>query len=55
MFCDEPTSGLDTFMAGNVIQSLKAESSVGRTVLCTIHQPSSELFALFDKYVTDFG
>lgn len=49
MFCDEPTSGLDSFMALNVIQVLKTMAQNGKTVLCTIHQPSSELYALFDK------
>ncbi|XP_061185805.1 protein white-like [Saccostrea echinata] len=49
MFCDEPTSGLDSFMASSVIQSLKMLVHKGHTVLCTIHQPSSEVFALFDE------
>nr|XP_022306323.1 protein white-like [Crassostrea virginica] len=49
MFCDEPTSGLDSFMALSVIQSLKMLVHKGHTVLCTIHQPSSEVFALFDE------
>lgn len=48
MFCDEPTSGLDSFMASSVIQCLKMLVHKGHTVLCTIHQPSSEVFALFD-------
>ncbi|XP_078321150.1 protein white-like [Crassostrea virginica] len=49
MFCDEPTSGLDSFMASSVVQSLKMLVHKGHTVLCTIHQPSSEVFALFDE------
>lgn len=49
MFCDEPTSGLDSFMALNVVQVLKTMAQTGKTVICTIHQPSSELYALFDK------
>ncbi|KAM3961766.1 LOW QUALITY PROTEIN: eye pigment precursor family transporter white [Aphomia sociella] len=49
MFCDEPTSGLDSFMAQNVIQVLKGLAQKGKTVVCTIHQPSSELYAMFDK------
>ncbi|XP_041367140.1 protein white-like [Gigantopelta aegis] len=48
MFCDEPTSGLDSFMAQNIVQTLKETTQKGRTILCTIHQPSSEVFALFD-------
>ncbi|CAH1101630.1 unnamed protein product [Psylliodes chrysocephalus] len=49
MFCDEPTSGLDSFMALNVLQALKNMTQTGKTVICTIHQPSSELYAMFDK------
>ncbi|KAK6166710.1 hypothetical protein SNE40_023343 [Patella caerulea] len=49
VFCDEPTSGLDTFMAQNVVQTLKLMASKGRTILCTIHQPSSEVYAMFDQ------
>ncbi|KAF7270964.1 hypothetical protein GWI33_016096 [Rhynchophorus ferrugineus] len=49
MFCDEPTSGLDSFMALNVVQILKQMAHTGKTVICTIHQPSSELYAMFDK------
>ncbi|XP_046389694.1 protein white [Ischnura elegans] len=49
MFCDEPTSGLDSFMAYNVVSVLKGMARKGKTVICTIHQPSSEVFALFDK------
>lgn len=49
MFCDEPTSGLDSFMAQNVVSVLKSMAKKGKTVICTIHQPSSEMFELFDK------
>nr|CAD7410475.1 unnamed protein product [Timema cristinae] len=49
MFCDEPTSGLDSFMAQNVVSVLKAMAKKGKTVVSTIHQPSSEVFSLFDK------
>ncbi|KAK9886098.1 hypothetical protein WA026_014887 [Henosepilachna vigintioctopunctata] len=49
LFCDEPTSGLDSFMSLNVVQMLKAMAQTGRTVICTLHQPSSELFQMFDK------
>lgn len=49
LFCDEPTSGLDSFMAHSVLQVLKRLAMKGKTIILTIHQPSSELFALFDK------
>ena len=49
MFCDEPTSGLDSFMAASVVEMLRTLASQGRTVICTIHQPSSQITELFDK------
>ncbi|XP_074659151.1 protein white-like isoform X2 [Tubulanus polymorphus] len=49
MYCDEPTSGLDSFMAQNVIQTLKNLTAKGKTIMCTIHQPSSEVFEMFDR------
>ena len=49
MFCDEPTSGLDSFMAQNVMLVLKTMALKGKTVVTTIHQPSSEIFAMVDK------
>ncbi|XP_055346252.1 protein white-like [Paramacrobiotus metropolitanus] len=49
MFCDEPTSGLDAFMAQNVVSVLRDMAAKGKTVCCTIHQPSSEVFAMFDR------
>ncbi|EPS62736.1 hypothetical protein M569_12052, partial [Genlisea aurea] len=48
MFLDEPTSGLDSAAAFFVIQSIKNIARDGRTVISSIHQPSSEVFALFD-------
>ncbi|CAG2167150.1 unnamed protein product [Oppiella nova] len=46
---DEPTTGLDAFMAKSIVQVLKTMASEGRTVICTIHQPSSPVFQLFDS------
>ncbi|KAG7386670.1 hypothetical protein PHYBOEH_008609 [Phytophthora boehmeriae] len=49
LFVDEPTSGLDSFMAETVTMQLQQIARGGRTVIATIHQPSSEVFALFDQ------
>lgn len=48
LLLDEPTSGLDSASAFFVIQALKSVASGGRTVISSIHQPSSEVYALFD-------
>ena len=43
LFLDEPTSGLDSYAAFSVVQNLLELSGAGCTILCTIHQPSSEV------------
>ncbi|CAJ0569123.1 unnamed protein product, partial [Mesorhabditis spiculigera] len=48
MFCDEPTTGLDSFMAESVVSVLSNLAHSGRTIICTIHQPASQLPAMFD-------
>ncbi|KAJ6304047.1 hypothetical protein OIU77_017846 [Salix suchowensis] len=48
MFLDEPTTGLDSASALFVIQALKNIALDGRIVVCSIHQPSSYIFDLFD-------
>ncbi|XP_047308946.1 ABC transporter G family member 12-like [Impatiens glandulifera] len=48
LFLDEPTTGLDSASAFFVVQVLKNIALDGRTVICSIHQPCSEVFALFD-------
>ncbi|XP_063889214.1 protein white-like isoform X3 [Scylla paramamosain] len=49
MLCDEPTSGLDSFMAQNVVAVMKNMAERGKTIISTIHQPSSEVYAMFDR------
>ncbi|OIR57167.1 MAG: ABC transporter superfamily protein [Amphiamblys sp. WSBS2006] len=51
LILDEPTSGLDTFTAYVVVKKLKEIAQQGRTVISTIHQPSSDTFHLFDEIV----
>ncbi|KAA8528071.1 hypothetical protein F0562_035060 [Nyssa sinensis] len=48
LFLDEPTSGLDSASAFFVIQTLRNTAHDGRTIISSIHQPSSEVFNLFD-------
>jgi len=52
LFLDEPTSGLDSFNAYNVVECLvKLAKNYRRTVIFTIHQPKSNIVALFDQLV----
>ncbi|KAK7264052.1 hypothetical protein RJT34_31655 [Clitoria ternatea] len=48
LFLDEPTTGLDSASAYFVAQTLRNMAHDGKTVISSIHQPSSEVFALFD-------
>ncbi|KAK8444715.1 hypothetical protein SEVIR_9G186902v4 [Setaria viridis] len=48
---DEPTTGLDARSAAIVIRAVKNISETGRTVVCTIHQPSTEIFEAFDELI----
>ncbi|KAI1412047.1 P-loop containing nucleoside triphosphate hydrolase protein [Hypoxylon sp. FL1857] len=51
LFLDEPTTGLDATSAYQLVRTLKALASKGRTVITTIHQPRSEIWDLFDNLV----
>lgn len=52
LFLDEPTSGLDAFNAFNVVECLVTlAKTYNRTVVFTIHQPRSNIVALFDYLV----
>lgn len=48
LFLDEPTSGLDSASAFFVTHTLRNIARDGRIVISSIHQPSGEVFALFD-------
>ncbi|KAF7455694.1 ABC-2 type transporter family protein [Cryptosporidium felis] len=49
LFIDEPTSGLDAFMAFQILQLLIKLAKTGRTIVCTIHQPRTQVFQAFDE------
>ncbi|XP_073149878.1 ABC transporter G family member 22-like isoform X4 [Henckelia pumila] len=51
LFLDEPTSGLDSTTASRIIETLNDIAEAGKTVITTIHQPSSRLFLKFDKLI----
>ena len=49
LILDEPTSGLDSVSAYNILQVLKKLTEDNICVICTIHQPSSQIWAMLDK------
>ncbi|XP_044717671.1 ABC-2 type transporter domain-containing protein [Hirsutella rhossiliensis] len=48
LFLDEPTSGLDSQSAFSIVRFLRKLCASGQAIVCTIHQPSSELIETFD-------
>lgn len=56
MFVDEPTSGLSSRDSENVIDLLKELTLRGKLIFVVIHQPSSDIYKMFDKmYIMDTG
>ncbi|MCT4614138.1 MAG: ATP-binding cassette domain-containing protein [Marinifilaceae bacterium] len=51
LFADEPTSGLSSMDSEKVMILLKRLTIKGRLVICNIHQPSSDIYKLFDKII----
>lgn len=51
LLLDEPTSGLDSTTAQRIMSTLRWLARGGRTVVTTIHQPSSTLFRMFNKII----
>lgn len=49
LYLDEPTSGLSSSDSEKVIMLLKEQTHRGKLVVVNIHQPSSEIYKLFDK------
>ncbi|KAK3017007.1 hypothetical protein RJ639_006573 [Escallonia herrerae] len=51
IFMDEPTTGLDARAAAIVMRAVKNVVDTGRTIVCTIHQPSIDIFESFDELI----
>jgi ABC transport system ATP-binding/permease protein len=49
LYVDEPTSGLSSVDSETVMNLLKEQTYLGKLVIVNIHQPSSELYKMFDK------
>ncbi|KAJ0013545.1 hypothetical protein Pint_21144 [Pistacia integerrima] len=51
IFMDEPTTGLDARSAAIVMRAVKNVAHTGRTITCTIHQPSTHILEVFDELI----
>eukprot|EP01060_Flectonema_neradi_P001184 TRINITY_DN106_c0_g1_i9.p1 TRINITY_DN106_c0_g1~~TRINITY_DN106_c0_g1_i9.p1 ORF type:complete len:646 (+),score=124.90 TRINITY_DN106_c0_g1_i9:54-1940(+) len=51
IFLDEPTSGLDSYSAFELVKILRRLADNGCSIICTIHQPSSEVFEMFSRVI----
>ncbi|KAG6408667.1 hypothetical protein SASPL_131685 [Salvia splendens] len=51
IFMDEPTTGLDARAAAIVMRAVRNVANTGRTIVCTIHQPSIDIFEAFDEAI----
>lgn len=49
LFLDEPTTGLDSRAAQSLIGNIRKIAASGRSIVCTIHQPSTAIFDAFDS------
>jgi ABC-type multidrug transport system ATPase subunit/ABC-type multidrug transport system permease subunit len=49
LFLDEPTSGLDSQTSWSICKLLRKLANEGLAIMCTIHQPSTQLFETFDR------
>lgn len=51
LYVDEPTSGLSSFDSERIIHMLKRQTFKGKIVIANVHQPSSDIYKLFDKLI----
>ncbi|VFQ87368.1 unnamed protein product [Cuscuta campestris] len=51
LFMDEPTTGLDARAAAIIMRTIRNIVNTGRTIACTIHQPSIDIFEAFDESI----
>jgi len=51
LFLDEPTSGLSSYDALQVVRLLRRLANEGKTIVLTIHQPSTDIYREFDNLI----